>query len=396
MSLASNDFAAAASQLARSASLAPATAADACYLHLINSNIFGVGVADISGRIVQANDYVLALTRMTRDDVATGQYQWQDLIAPGYEEVSRNAIACLQEHGVCPPFESALASTMARSFPCWSTWYWCPNRPESFVVLVIDLSQQKQAETQWCASDARFSRLLEKLPAAAYTCDRDGLISCYNDQAVELWGRAPRLNDPADRYCGSYKLSAADGTPIRHDECWMAKTLQENREFHGREVTIESADGRLRHGAGLLQPFPRRAWSSDRSGQRAGRHFRAESPGRPAPSIAKDGGRRPAGRRRGARFQQHADGDSQLHRAGGRAVARRRSAAQRHGYDQRRGQAGRRPDASATGVGPPYRAGAETPQPQRGRQGHRAFVGAYHRGRHRAVHAPGSGTCATS
>lgn len=45
-----------------------------------------------------------------------------------------------------------------------------------------------------------FRRLLEKLPAAAYTCDAGGLITYFNRRAVELWGREPRLNDPVDRY----------------------------------------------------------------------------------------------------------------------------------------------------------------------------------------------------
>jgi PAS domain-containing protein len=49
-------------------------------------------------------------------------------------------------------------------------------------------------------SDLQCRRLLEKLPAGAYTCDTDGLITYYNPRAVELWGRAPRLNDPLDRY----------------------------------------------------------------------------------------------------------------------------------------------------------------------------------------------------
>ncbi len=45
-----------------------------------------------------------------------------------------------------------------------------------------------------------FCRLLEKLPAGAYTCDAGGLITYLNQRAVELWGRAPKLNDPQDRY----------------------------------------------------------------------------------------------------------------------------------------------------------------------------------------------------
>ena len=58
-----------------------------------------------------------------------------------------------------------------------------------------------------------FRRVLETLPAGAYTCDPDGLITYYNPQAVELWGRAPTLNDPVDRFCGSLKLFATDGSP---------------------------------------------------------------------------------------------------------------------------------------------------------------------------------------
>ena len=47
---------------------------------------------------------------------------------------------------------------------------------------------------------SQFRRLLEVLPAAAYTCDADGLITDFNQRAVEAWGRAPTLNDPLDRY----------------------------------------------------------------------------------------------------------------------------------------------------------------------------------------------------
>jgi PAS domain-containing protein len=57
-----------------------------------------------------------------------------------------------------------------------------------------------QAEAGVRSSDLEFRRLLEKLPAAAYICDAEGLITYFNRRAVELWGRAPSLNDAADRY----------------------------------------------------------------------------------------------------------------------------------------------------------------------------------------------------
>jgi PAS domain S-box-containing protein len=87
--------------------------------------------------------------------------------------------------------------------------------------------------------------LLETLPAGAYTCDADGLITYFNVHALELWGRAPKLNDPIDRFCGSFRLLAADGTAIPHDQCWMARALKTRREYDS-EIVIERPDGERR------------------------------------------------------------------------------------------------------------------------------------------------------
>ncbi|HYV50688.1 MAG TPA: hypothetical protein VE910_02200, partial [Dongiaceae bacterium] len=86
------------------------------------------------------------------------------------------------------------------------------------------------------ASEAEFHRLLDKLPVAAYTCDAEGLITYFNPPAAKAWGREPKLRDPADRYCGSYKLFTSEGVPIQHNQCWMALALQKNREYNGYEL----------------------------------------------------------------------------------------------------------------------------------------------------------------
>lgn len=91
-----------------------------------------------------------------------------------------------------------------------------------------------------------FHRLLETLPAGAYTCDPDGLITYFNAHALELWGRAPKLNDPIDRFCGSFRLFSADGTAIPHDDCWMARALRTQKEFNGHEIVVERPDGQRR------------------------------------------------------------------------------------------------------------------------------------------------------
>src|SRR4051812_32599245 len=89
----------------------------------------------------------------------------------------------------------------------------------------------------------RFRRWLDRLPGAVYTCDAEGLITYYNHRAVQLWGRAPELNDPVDRYCGSFRLHAPDGSPVPHDACWMALTLKTLADHHGGEIVVERPDG---------------------------------------------------------------------------------------------------------------------------------------------------------
>ncbi|MCI0649937.1 MAG: PAS domain-containing protein, partial [Chloroflexi bacterium] len=105
------------------------------------------------------------------------------------------------------------------------------------------VSQRLLPELLQDRSELEFQRLLEKLPAGAYMCAPDGLITYFNQRAVELWGRAPKLNDPVDRFCGSFRLFSSDGSPIRHDQCWMALALLENREYNGHEIIIERPDG---------------------------------------------------------------------------------------------------------------------------------------------------------
>ena len=83
--------------------------------------------------------------------------------------------------------------------------------------------------------------LLEVLPAAIYTTDAAGLITFYNQAAVDLWGCRPKLGE--DAFCGSWKLYWPDGTPLPHDQCPMAVALRERRAVRNSEAVVERPDG---------------------------------------------------------------------------------------------------------------------------------------------------------
>src|SRR4051812_32956258 len=93
-------------------------------------------------------------------------------------------------------------------------------------------------------SEARFRSLTELMPMAVFSTDKDGLITFYNDRAVELWGRKPRLNDPTElRYCGSWKMYEVTGAPLPHDECPMGRAMRGRISFRNEEIIMERPDG---------------------------------------------------------------------------------------------------------------------------------------------------------
>jgi PAS domain-containing protein len=62
--------------------------------------------------------------------------------------------------------------------------------------------------------DSAIRTVLEALPAAVYMTDAAGRITYYNQAAVELAGREPKLG--TDEWCVTWRLYTTDGTPLPH------------------------------------------------------------------------------------------------------------------------------------------------------------------------------------
>lgn len=96
----------------------------------------------------------------------------------------------------------------------------------------------------------KLEQVLNTLPEAVYTTDRDGKITYYNEAAAAFWGVRPELGK--SEFCGSWKLYWPDGRPLPHHECPMAMALREGLPNRGYEAIAERPDGtRI-----PFQPFP--------------------------------------------------------------------------------------------------------------------------------------------
>ena len=105
--------------------------------------------------------------------------------------------------------------------------------------VTVDVTAQHELRE----SEDRFRQLLDALPAAVYTTDAAGRITYFNEAAVTLAGRRPRLG--VDEWCVTWRLRWPDGTPLPHDQCPMAVALKENRPVRGVEAMAERPDGTL-------------------------------------------------------------------------------------------------------------------------------------------------------
>jgi PAS domain S-box-containing protein len=104
-----------------------------------------------------------------------------------------------------------------------------------------DITERKRAETRLAARERFYHDLLEALPTAVYTTDDRGRVTFYNQAAVDLAGREPKLG--ADKWCVNWRLFQPDGTPLAHEDCPMAVTLKTGEPVRGVEAIAERPDG---------------------------------------------------------------------------------------------------------------------------------------------------------
>src|ERR671933_232556 len=77
---------------------------EARFRRLVESNMIGIILADLSGNITEANDAFLELVGYEREDLHSGNLRWDEMTPPEYGHLEEKAIAEIISSGVCTPF----------------------------------------------------------------------------------------------------------------------------------------------------------------------------------------------------------------------------------------------------------------------------------------------------
>ncbi len=105
-----------------------------------------------------------------------------------------------------------------------------------------DVTERVRHEGALRESEERYRGLVRLMPAAMYVCDREGRITFFNEKAVELWGRAPKIGDEDEKFFGAFKLFMPDGSPLPHARTPMAEAIRNGTAYRNQEVVIERPD----------------------------------------------------------------------------------------------------------------------------------------------------------
>jgi len=130
------------------------------------------------------------------------------------------------------------------------------NPTAGILLTILDTTRETESRKQFGESERSYRSLMESMAVAVYTCDMEGKVNFYNDAAVVLWGRVPKLG--VELWCGSHKMYTLDGNWMPHDQCPAAISLKEMRAVKA-EALVQRPDGNMRH----VLVFPRPEYDMD-------------------------------------------------------------------------------------------------------------------------------------
>jgi PAS domain S-box-containing protein len=133
---------------------------------LVDSNIIGIVIWDVDGRIVEANEAFLQLTGHTRADVVSGRMQWRDLTPIEWREADDQRLAELQTTGIARPYEKELFKCDGTRLPVLVGAAIYDGTQHEGVAFVVDLSDRQRAEEAARASERRYHEIQLELAHA--------------------------------------------------------------------------------------------------------------------------------------------------------------------------------------------------------------------------------------
>ena len=159
---------------------------ETCLRRLWESNIIGMTHSTGEGVIRDANDFVLQMLGVTREDVLSGRAHWRDLTPAEYLPLDERGIAEALERGVCTPYEKVYVTGDGRRVPALIGFALLEGSRTDFICFLLDLTEQKRAEA--ALAEQITKSITDNASAALFILDERGVCIFMNPAAEPMIG----------------------------------------------------------------------------------------------------------------------------------------------------------------------------------------------------------------
>jgi len=113
---------------------------------LVESNILGVVVADVDGRIYEINDRVAHMVGYSKDELLSETFNWQHLVPPDAYEAQAQTTRTLLSTGVVPPQEGEYLRKDGSRVPVLAAATLLDQELRLALGVILDISERKEIE----------------------------------------------------------------------------------------------------------------------------------------------------------------------------------------------------------------------------------------------------------
>jgi len=113
---------------------------------LVESNIFGVVVVDLDGRIYEFNDRYAQILGCSRDELLAQTFNWLQFVPPEDHEIMEQAMATVLSTGAMPPYERGYLRKDGSRVPALVAATLLDQERRLVLSVILDISEQKAAE----------------------------------------------------------------------------------------------------------------------------------------------------------------------------------------------------------------------------------------------------------
>ena len=159
---------------------------------LVDSNIIGILIWELDGRIIEANDEFLRMVKYDREDLAAGRVSWLDLTPPDWRDRNAQTADAVRMTGVAQPYEKEYLRKDGSRVPVLVGAASFEETGNQGVAFVLDLTERKRTEATVRRGEAWLAQAQRLSHTGTWFLDGTTRRFLYwSDESYRIWGFDP-------------------------------------------------------------------------------------------------------------------------------------------------------------------------------------------------------------